>query len=66
MEKQDRTLESIAILFMPKSPFNWDAEKSWREHVNGDILALDDGIEGDTPVIKVAEKSSITNVESVA
>jgi hypothetical protein len=33
------------ILFMPKSPFNWAAERSWREHANGDILAMDDGPE---------------------
>lgn len=43
--RQDRSLESIAILFLPKSPFNWAAEKSWREHNNGDILAMDDAVE---------------------
>lgn len=38
-ETKDRSLEAIDILFMPKSPFAWDAERSWREHHNGDILA---------------------------
>ncbi|KAL7424631.1 hypothetical protein Q5752_000315 [Cryptotrichosporon argae] len=38
-ETKDRSLESINILFIPNSPFNSAAEKSWREHHNGDVLA---------------------------
>lgn len=38
-ETKDRSLESIDILFIPKSPFYWAGERSWREHHNGDILA---------------------------
>jgi MFS family permease len=38
-ETKDRSLESIDVLFIPKSPFNWAAERSWREHHDGDILA---------------------------
>lgn len=57
-ETKDRTLESIAILFMPKSPFNWAAEKSWQEHANGDILALDDGAEGNVPTIHASSEKA--------
>jgi hypothetical protein len=57
---KDRSLESIAILFMPKSPFSWAAEKSWREHANGDILALDDGLdEVKVPTKDVLEKAEL-------
>jgi MFS family permease len=38
-ETKDRSLESIDILFIPKSPLYWAGERSWREHHNGDILA---------------------------
>lgn len=38
-ETKDRSLEAINILFIPRSPFNWAAEKSWRNHNNGDFLA---------------------------
>lgn len=38
-ETKDRSLEAISVLFYPKSPFNWAAERSWREHHNGDIIA---------------------------
>jgi hypothetical protein len=36
---QDRSLESMYILFLPNSPFNSAGEKSWRGHHNGDVLA---------------------------
>jgi len=42
-ETKDRSLESIDILFIPKSPFNWAAERSWREHHGGNILAGREG-----------------------
>jgi MFS family permease len=38
-ETKDRSLEAINVLFYPRSPFNWAAEKSWRDHNNGDIVA---------------------------
>lgn len=38
-ETKDRSLEAINVLFYPSSPFNFAAEKSWREHNDGDILA---------------------------
>jgi MFS family permease len=37
-ETKDRSLEAINVLFYPKSPFNWAAERSWRDHHNGDIV----------------------------
>ena len=41
-ETKDRSLEAINILFIPSSPFNIAAEKSWREHGNGDVLGDQD------------------------
>jgi hypothetical protein len=38
-ETKDRSLEAINILFTPRSPFTWAAERAWHEHHNGDILA---------------------------
>lgn len=38
-ETKDRSLEAINVLFYPKSPLSWDAERAWRDHHNGDILA---------------------------
>ena len=38
-ETKDRSLEAINVLFYPASPFNWAAEKSWRDNHNGDIVA---------------------------
>lgn len=38
-ETKDRSLEAINILFYPSSPFNTAAEKAWRDHHNGDIVA---------------------------
>ena len=38
-ETKDRSLESISVLFYPSSPFNWAAERSWRDHNGGDIVA---------------------------
>jgi MFS family permease len=38
-ETKDRSLESINFLFVPKSPFYWAGERSYRDHHNGDILA---------------------------
>lgn len=38
-ETKDRSLESINVLFVPASPFNWAAEQSWREHQDGNIVA---------------------------
>jgi hypothetical protein len=43
---------------MPKSPFNWAAEKAWQEHANGDILALDDGAEGNVPTIHASSEKA--------
>jgi hypothetical protein len=57
--EQDRSLESMVILFMPKSPFNWAAEQSWREHANGDILALDD--DGHEPIKNLSEKAELAH-----
>ncbi|ORX34867.1 major facilitator superfamily transporter sugar [Kockovaella imperatae] len=37
-ETKDRSLEAINILFIPSSPLNAAAEKSWREHGDGDVL----------------------------
>ena len=38
-ETKDRSLEAIDILFIPASPLNSAAERSWRDHNGGDILA---------------------------
>ena len=38
-ETKDRSLEAINILFIPSSPLNSAAEKCWREHNDGDVLA---------------------------
>ena len=38
-ETKDRSLESINLLFEPNSPFNSAAERSWKEHNGGDIIA---------------------------
>ena len=37
-ETKDRSLESINLLFIPDSPFNSAAERSWKEHNGGDII----------------------------
>lgn len=56
-------MESIAILFLPKSPFNWAAEKSWREHANGNILAMDEGIEQvNAPDNETLEKAELEHL----
>lgn len=38
-ETKDRSLEAINVLFIPDSPFNSAAERSWREHNGGDIVS---------------------------
>jgi hypothetical protein len=52
-ETKDRSLEAINVLFIPTSPFNWAAERSWRDHGNDSIF------EGN----KVEVKQEMTEVE---
>lgn len=65
-ETKDRSLESIDILFIPKSPLYWASERSWREHNNGDILAgRDSNVAEKARQLKGDTKSEVTEKHQI-
>lgn len=61
-ETKDRSLEAINVLFYSKSPFNWAAERSWREY-NQTVIPDQDAVSRQMSRVEIglASKQHLTH-----